>query len=246
LKEELRRTEEGLAAEGYSVVRADGYEADDIIATLAAYCVVQGHEMTIVSDDKDFAQLVGNGVTLKTTRGAYDADAICQKFGVGPGKMIELQALTGDKADNVPGVSGIGPKTAAKLLQDHGTLEAVIDAACAGSIKTKNGKRAGACDAIMAADANGDLRTSRDLVTLRTDALTAEQCADALVMLEPKPLVKTAPTPPPEEDDEDMTDEDMGEIDAEPSAEFVHAPTAPAPEMTRCHRATASGWSQSR
>ncbi|WP_062014756.1 DNA polymerase I [Aureimonas sp. AU4] len=110
-------------------VERQGFEADDLIATYTRLAVEAGGDVTIVSSDKDLMQLVGPGVTLydqmKDKR--LGAQEVFEKFGVYPDKMIDLQALVGDSSDNVPGVPGIGPKTAAGLLEQFGTLEALLE-----------------------------------------------------------------------------------------------------------------------
>ncbi len=105
-----------------------GYEADDLIATYARLACEAKATTTIVSSDKDLMQLVGNGVimydTMKDRR--IGREQVIEKFGVGPEKVIEAQALIGDSTDNVPGVPGIGPKTAAELLGQYGDLETLL------------------------------------------------------------------------------------------------------------------------
>src|SRR5690348_13357735 len=105
-----------------------GYEADDLIATYARLACEAKATTTIVSSDKDLMQLVGNGVimydTMKDKR--IGRDEVIEKFGVPPDKVIEAQALIGDSTDNVPGVPGIGPKTAAELILQYGDLETVL------------------------------------------------------------------------------------------------------------------------
>ncbi|WP_020187493.1 DNA polymerase I [Methylopila sp. 73B] len=108
-----------------------GYEADDLIATYARLASEAGAETTIVGSDKDLFQLIGGGVTMldpmKDKR--IGPDEVFEKFGVGPEKMIDLQALAGDSVDNVPGVPGIGAKTAAQLLEEYGDLETLLERA---------------------------------------------------------------------------------------------------------------------
>ena len=108
-----------------------GFEADDLIATYAKQATEAGATVTIVSSDKDLMQLVRPGVTMVDTMKsvAIDREAVKEKFGVYPEKMIELQALVGDSTDNVPGVPGIGPKTAAQLLDEYGDLETLLSRA---------------------------------------------------------------------------------------------------------------------
>ncbi|MDX8413128.1 MAG: DNA polymerase I [Mariprofundales bacterium] len=115
----------------------DGFEADDVIATLARQAERQGWRVSILSSDKDLMQLVGAN-TEQVDPGSdkhYDSEAVAEKWGVLPTKIHDLLALTGDTADNIPGVDGIGPKTAALLLKEHGSLEGVL--AAAGGIKQK-------------------------------------------------------------------------------------------------------------
>ena len=105
-----------------------GYEADDLIATYARLASEAKATTTIVSSDKDLMQLVGNGVTMYDTMKdkRIGAAEVVEKFGVGPEKVIEVQALIGDSSDNVPGVPGIGVKTAAQLIGEYGDLETLL------------------------------------------------------------------------------------------------------------------------
>ena len=109
----------------------EGFEADDIIATLAHQARDAGGRVTIVSSDKDLMQLVGDGVEMldpmKNRR--IDADGVVEKFGVGPDRVVDVQALAGDSVDNVPGAPGIGIKTAALLINEYGDLESLLDRA---------------------------------------------------------------------------------------------------------------------
>jgi len=115
----------------------DGFEADDVIATLTQQAQAQGWRVTILSSDKDLMQLVCADVSQyepgKWTR--FDPDGVEAKWGVPPNRIQDLLALTGDSSDNIPGVHGIGPKTAALLLAEYGSLEAVLSHA--GEIKQK-------------------------------------------------------------------------------------------------------------
>ena len=116
-------------------IEQKGWEADDLIATYALQANRAGASATIVSSDKDLMQLVRPGITMVDTMRdqVIDRNFVHEKFGVWPEKMIELQALVGDSTDNVPGVPGIGPKTAAQLLDEFGDLESLL--ARAGEIK---------------------------------------------------------------------------------------------------------------
>ncbi|UYY57286.1 DNA polymerase I [Sphingomonas sp. S2-65] len=112
-------------------IEEEGWEADDLIASYAKAALAQGWEVTIVSSDKDLMQLIEPGLDLYDTMNnrRLSDDAVIEKFGVPPKQLGEVLALMGDSVDNVPGVPGIGPKTAAKLIQEHGTVEAVLAAA---------------------------------------------------------------------------------------------------------------------
>ncbi|HAZ61622.1 MAG TPA: DNA polymerase I [Gammaproteobacteria bacterium] len=118
-----------------------GVEADDVIATLAHHATVAGLDTLIASSDKDLAQLVSDTVRLVAPLEleVVDATGVHKRYGVGPECMVDLLTLMGDTADNVPGVPGVGPKTAAKWLQEYGNLDALV--AHANEIKGKVGER---------------------------------------------------------------------------------------------------------
>ena len=109
----------------------EGFEADDIIATLSCQARDAGGRVTIISSDKDLMQLVGGGVemldAMKNKR--IDRDGVVEKFGVGPERVVDVQALAGDSVDNVPGAPGIGIKTAALLINEYGDLQSLLDRA---------------------------------------------------------------------------------------------------------------------
>jgi DNA polymerase-1 len=108
-----------------------GWEADDLIASYAKAALAQGWAVTIVSSDKDLMQLIEPGLDLYDTMNnrRLGPEAVIEKFGVEPKQLGEVLGLMGDSVDNVPGVPGVGPKTAAKLIQEHGDIEAVLAAA---------------------------------------------------------------------------------------------------------------------
>ncbi len=121
------------ATEAFNIAckELENYEADDIIATLAVQAREAGGRVTIISSDKDLMQLVGDGVemldAMKNKR--IDRDGVFEKFGVGPERVVDVQALAGDSVDNVPGAPGIGIKTAALLINEFGDLETLLDRA---------------------------------------------------------------------------------------------------------------------
>ncbi len=112
-------------------VEMEGYEADDLIATYCRQAREEGAQVVVVSSDKDLMQLVGDGVTLldPMKNRTIDVPEVVEKFGVPPGQVVDVQALAGDSIDNVPGVPGIGVKTAAQLINDYGDLETLLSRA---------------------------------------------------------------------------------------------------------------------
>ena len=131
LRPQIPLTREATRAFNIACEEVEGYEADDIIATLACQARKAGGRVTIISSDKDLMQLVGDGVemldAMKNRR--IDADAVREKFGVDPSRVVDVQALAGDSVDNVPGAPGIGIKTAALLINEFGSLEELLDRA---------------------------------------------------------------------------------------------------------------------
>ena len=133
LKEQWPHLEGLVSAFGHLNASVDGFEADDVIATLAERAKREGIQVTIVTGDRDALQLVDEGVTvLATGRGvtdvkAYDSAGVVERYGVSPDLVPDLIGLKGDSSDNLPGVPGVGEKTAAALLQEFGSLESVLE-----------------------------------------------------------------------------------------------------------------------
>jgi DNA polymerase-1 len=148
-----------LEALGVPVLYHDGYEADDLIATLVREVREKGFAAVIISGDKDLMSLVGDSVVMNDTlKGKiYTVPEVEKKFGVSGEQLLDLLALAGDKSDNVPGIKGVGPKTALALLQEYGSLENLLEHA-------NQIKRQGWRDKILAG--LDDARLSRILVTL--------------------------------------------------------------------------------
>ncbi|NOZ08850.1 MAG: DNA polymerase I [FCB group bacterium] len=133
LVEQIEPLYEVISAVNIPMVRLSGYEADDIIGTLAVQAEKHQLDTYIFTGDKDMMQLITDsifvyspGTRFRPTT-VYDRQAVIEKWGVPPEKIIELLALVGDASDNVPGVDGVGPKTAAKLLQKYGTIANILD-----------------------------------------------------------------------------------------------------------------------
>ena len=169
LRESLPRIRELVEAFGDRVVEVEGWEADDVIGTLAARAVEAGIDAVIVSGDKDFLQLVGPGVhLLNPGRGGphgvaanwVDERNAAEKFGVDPGRVVDYLALVGDSSDNVPGAPGIGPKTARSLLETYGSVEEILEHA--EEVKAKRPR-----ESLLAN--REQVMLSKDLVTIRTD-----------------------------------------------------------------------------
>lgn len=145
-----------------SRLEKEGYEADDVIATITEQATAKGYAVDIISGDKDLMQLVGPKVALFDTMNdkRYDAKAVFEKFNVKPDQMRDFLALMGDSSDNIPGVKGIGKKTAAELLDQFGTLEKLYQNL--DKIKQQKRRETLETEKEMAF-------LSRDLVTLKTD-----------------------------------------------------------------------------
>ena len=156
-----------------------GFEADDLIATFARMAREEGHEVVIVSSDKDLMQLVGDGVSMldPAKNVTVGREQVIERFGVGPENVIDVQALAGDSTDNVPGVPGIGVKTAAELIRGYGDLDTLLERA--EEIRQPKRRENLINHAGMA-------RISRDLVTLRIDA-PVEHAVDDLIAAPPDP-----------------------------------------------------------
>ena len=128
-------TRDATRAFNIACKEVQGFEADDIIATLASHARDAGGACTIISSDKDMMQLIGDGVVMLDAmkNKIIDRDGVLEKFGVYPERVVDVQALAGDSADNVPGAPGIGIKTASLLINEYGDLESLLDRA--GEIK---------------------------------------------------------------------------------------------------------------
>ena len=166
-----------VEAFGYTNVKVEGYEADDVIASLVRQAREAGIAAMVVTGDRDAYQLVGDGVrVMSTSRGItetkiYDRDAVVERYGVAPELVTDLMGLRGDTSDNIPGVPGIGEKTAAALLQEFGSLEEVL----ANVDKVSGAKRKQ--NLVEHAE---DARMSKQLATLHYDIETGVDLAAAM------------------------------------------------------------------
>lgn len=174
---------EAVGALKLNYLEMEGYEADDLIATYARLALEQDMEVVVVSADKDLMQLIRPGVEFYDPMKDkfFTPEDVKEKFGVYPDKVIDVQALSGDSTDNVPGVPGIGPKTAAELVNTFGSLEQVL--AHAGEIK-QNKRR----ETLLANLDNA--RISLALVRLRDDVPVEKQPQDYPCRCPELPLVE--------------------------------------------------------
>lgn len=169
-----------ITAMNIPVLQADGFEADDVIGTLATKAGAAGIETYMLTPDKDYGQLVRDNVFIFRPRhgGGYETmgpKEVNEKYGLSsPEQVIDLLALMGDSADNFPGCPGVGPKTAAKLISEFGSIDAML----ANSSKIKGKLREKVEGAVE------DIRMSKFLATIRTD-VPVELNLDALKLKEP-------------------------------------------------------------
>lgn len=167
---------------GWPVLEVPGIEADDAIGTLARLGAASGHQVLVSTGDKDLAQLVAPGITLinTMTNERLDRDGVIAKFGVPPERIVDYLTLVGDAVDNIPGVDKVGPKTAAKWIAEHGSLEGVM--AAAGGIKGVAGENL--------RKALDWLPRGRELIVVKCDCdlsahLSGWPALDALALAEP-------------------------------------------------------------
>jgi DNA polymerase-1 len=180
----LERTRQLLQAFRVTAAEVPGYEADDVIGTLATQAVARGLQTVIVSGDKDFYQLIGPGIALLNPgRGGpaavdetwVDETNATERLGVPPAQVADFLALVGDASDNIPGVKGIGEKGAQKLLAEFGNLESLLSRA--GEVQAKRPR-----EALL--EQAAEARLSRELVTIRRD-VPVELELDGLTVKEP-------------------------------------------------------------
>ncbi|RMF67868.1 MAG: DNA polymerase I, partial [Calditrichaeota bacterium] len=181
MRDQVPRIHETVKALNIPLLEVPGYEADDVIGTLAKSAQKKGFETYLVSGDKDFMQLVGDGIKLYNPKRAgeevevLDAHGVEEKIGLPPARVVDYLGLMGDTSDNIPGVKGIGDKTAVKLIREFGSLEAVLDNA-------ERVPRANVRQNLM--QFRDDALLSKRLVTIRTDVpLDVE--VESLVRREP-------------------------------------------------------------
>ncbi|MEX3015857.1 DNA polymerase I [Gymnodinialimonas hymeniacidonis] len=178
LRPQIPLTRDATRAFNLACIELEGFEADDIIATYARQAREAGGRCTIISSDKDLMQLVGGGVEMldpmKNT--VIDVEGVEAKFGVGPDRVVDVQALAGDSVDNVPGAPGIGVKTAALLINEYGDLDTLLERA--EEIKQPKRRQ-------TLIDHADQIRLSRQLVLL-DDQVSLDETLDDLDVREPE------------------------------------------------------------
>ncbi len=176
LKKQMPVVRELLRSMGVAVIECPGYEGDDILGTFARRAEAAGMETLIATGDRDSFQLITGRTRIYYTKdnSIIDADALLEKYGLTPDRMRDLKALMGDSSDHIPGVSGVGEKTARKLLSEYGDLESVL--AHAQEVKGKLGEK-------LVAEAE-NARFSYWLGTIVTDAPVRETLDDCAFSLE--------------------------------------------------------------
>ncbi|RYE63012.1 MAG: DNA polymerase I, partial [Oxalobacteraceae bacterium] len=184
LGRQIEPIHEAVRAMGWPILMIEGIEADDVIGTLAVDAVKHGMKVVVSTGDKDLAQLVNEHVTLINTMSneTLDRDAVIAKFGVPPERIVDYLSLVGDTVDNVPGVSKVGPKTAAKWIAQYGSLDGVIE----------NADKVGGAVGENLRAALDWLPQARVLVTVKTDCDLVEQLVKFPDDLGQKPEDKAA------------------------------------------------------
>ncbi len=183
LKAQLPWIDKVVAANNFPMLRMTGFEADDIIGTLTRLALEAGHEVHILAADKDFAQLIGPDVRMIDTLRdvTYDAALVFKKWGATPEQFVDFLALMGDKIDDIPGIPGIGKKTAGDLLATYGSLEGIL--AHATDIKGKRGE--------LIAEHAAQARISQELATIDRH-VPLEETFEDLRITPPDPSVLNA------------------------------------------------------
>ena len=163
LPRQLRQIKQAVELLGLYQTEVAGLEADDLIGTIATRCAELGYKIEIVTSDRDAYQLVSDHITVRglSKNDSFGPKEVFEKFGVTVEQWIDYRSLTGDTSDNIPGAKGIGPKTAAKLLQDYGTLDTIL-----ANVETLKPESA----AKKVAASLEDVKFSRELSRIITDA----------------------------------------------------------------------------
>ncbi len=199
LRVQFSRIDELLAAMDIPTYSAEGYEADDVLAALAQQAEAEGVDTLIVTGDTDTFQLIGPHVRVLTPRRSfgdtltYDEDGVRERYGLEPKQLIDYKALVGDTSDNVPGVRGVGAKTATKLLQEYGSVEVIYDHLDeVSSPRFRSALEKGRDDAFLSkhlVTIVTDLPVSLDLEACRVERVNREQVVELFRELEFRALL---------------------------------------------------------
>ena len=199
LRVQFGRIYELLAAMDIPTYSAEGYEADDVLAALAQQAEAEGVDTLIVTGDTDTFQLIGPHVRVLTPRRSfgdtmtYDEDGVRERYGLEPRQLIDYKALVGDTSDNVPGVRGVGAKTATKLLQAYGSVEAIYDhLEEVSSPRFRSALEKGRDEAFLSkhlVTIVTDLPVSLDLEACQVEQINREQIVDLFRELEFRALL---------------------------------------------------------
>ena len=233
LREQITPIHEVVRLLGWPVLEVPGIEADDAIGTLARVAAASGHTVVISTGDKDLAQLVTPQVTLINTMSneRLDVAGVTAKFGVPPERIVDYLTLVGDSVDNVPGVAGVGPKTAARWIAEHGSLDGVLAAA--------PGMKGAAGESLR--KALDWLPTGRRLVTVVTDCDLTGHVSDwpALETLALREVDKSGLQDFFQRNGFKTWLRELAGAEAAPSAAGTATPAADASPQTPAHAATA-------
>ena len=242
LAQQMPVLKELLADLGYRTVTAEGWEADDILGTLAAACAARKDDCFLATGDRDSLQLVSDTTTVllaATVMGrsktvTMDVDAIQEKYGIQPRQLIEVKSLMGDASDNIPGVKGIGEKTALTLVQNFGTLEGVYEHIDDKLIKPKQREHLLECrEMAQLSHTLGTIRTDAPIDTAEgTYAVGEGNKAEAVRLLQELEihsliprfgLAGIAPAAPEEEDGIELAEAELEALPLTPSGTYLVA-----------------------
>ena len=205
LRTQIERIKEVVEALNIPIFTKDGFEADDVLATLARQAAGQGVDSIIVTGDRDILQVVDEHISVLTSRRrfsdtiVYTPEAVAERYGLRPDQLVDLKALIGDKSDNIPGVRGVGEKGATTLLQEYGTLDAVYEHLDHITAKrTHKALAAGKADATLSRELGRiitDVALELDLDACRTREYDRARVVDLFQELAFRSLVDRLPQP---------------------------------------------------
>ncbi|MCX6032353.1 MAG: DNA polymerase I [Chloroflexi bacterium] len=253
LRSQVERIKEVVATLNIPIFTAEGFEADDVLATLACQAEARGVDSLIVTGDRDILQMVDDHISVLTSGRkfsdtiVYDPAAVQEKYGLRPDQLVDLKALLGDKSDNIPGVKGIGEKGATDLLQKYGTLDAVL--AHLSEIKPERAKKAlevGLADAELSRKLGRiitDVPVQLDLAACRTHDYDRAKAVALFQELAFRLLVDRLPVPRVDKEQRISADKRMGEVEGEEAPEgqlalFAAETVSPAPLLPSTPAAT--------